>query len=743
MNASPMEIYKKVLKEVDILVSSLGTDFENEEVNEYQSEAKQKLFEIQKNLKISIDKLEKNSEWNFFTIAFYGETNAGKSTLIETLRILLGEPTKTKLRHDFSTTLDALHNSRENLRYQKELKENVEREYIFEKTPLVERLMEEIVIKEELTNEIEETNWNIQILENNILEKRISTLWNFIRAFFNKIPEQKERKIIISKLEESKNILQNTQKKIENLTTEIQTVENLWEPQLSIIEKEIQYIRGLVDDRSKELLENEDGQIMGDGRSDYTRTVTEYRFYVENQEIVIMDLPGIEGREELVIHEINHAIEKAHVVFYISAKATPPQNGDEKIEGTIEKIKKHLSQQTEVYFTYNKRVKNPRQLKEPLINEGEQESLKEVDEILSKILPDQYKGNQVISTYPALMAIGNFWSKDSSKAQKKFLEYFIDTNKIVKTSHMEEFSAWLTSELIKYSKSKIIKANYRKVYVIVDAAKENVSLLLSKFKGFEIKLGKNAKNTVDSLEQETALLRINLDNMCNHLIIKFKNNLRKIMYSEIDGKIDKGTFESKFETETKKAVEITGKVLEKSAENILQNFESDVIELVKKSERYANEIFETFNDSWMLDTECKLSISIKPSGSIAGLVSSIVFGVAGLILGPGGWLISALSIVGVVLSVGKNVLGFFNHDYRASQQRKAVDENIEEIANQLLSNIRDNLNKSQEKLENMTIEIEESLNQPTTKIKQMNDFFMQAELELKKIAYDINQKVKD
>ena len=38
--------------------------------------------------------MEQNSEWSNFTIAFYGETNAGKSTIIESLRLLLGEEGK-------------------------------------------------------------------------------------------------------------------------------------------------------------------------------------------------------------------------------------------------------------------------------------------------------------------------------------------------------------------------------------------------------------------------------------------------------------------------------------------------------------------------------------------------------------------------------------------------------------------------------------------------------------------------
>ena len=41
--------------------------------------------------------LEENSEWEKFTVAFFGETNAGKSTIIESLRILLNEKERERV----------------------------------------------------------------------------------------------------------------------------------------------------------------------------------------------------------------------------------------------------------------------------------------------------------------------------------------------------------------------------------------------------------------------------------------------------------------------------------------------------------------------------------------------------------------------------------------------------------------------------------------------------------------------
>ncbi len=52
------------------------------------------LEEINDNFQKEIAKLQSSSEWDKFCIAFFGETNAGKSTIIESLRIIYDEETR-------------------------------------------------------------------------------------------------------------------------------------------------------------------------------------------------------------------------------------------------------------------------------------------------------------------------------------------------------------------------------------------------------------------------------------------------------------------------------------------------------------------------------------------------------------------------------------------------------------------------------------------------------------------------
>lgn len=98
---SPHKIYAVVLATIDNISKRIGNKTNDEKLSKKQSEANKIISGIRNIIEISLDELQKNSEWDVYTLAFYGETNAGKSTLIETLRIILNEKTKQAERERF------------------------------------------------------------------------------------------------------------------------------------------------------------------------------------------------------------------------------------------------------------------------------------------------------------------------------------------------------------------------------------------------------------------------------------------------------------------------------------------------------------------------------------------------------------------------------------------------------------------------------------------------------------------
>ncbi|MBK4843974.1 hypothetical protein CU011_2555 [Enterococcus faecium] len=90
----PQAIYGEILAEIESLLHALSNSGEDSKFDEYRQDAINKLDGVKNEVIENIKSLEENSEWDTFTVAFYGETNAGKSTLIESLRILLKEKKK-------------------------------------------------------------------------------------------------------------------------------------------------------------------------------------------------------------------------------------------------------------------------------------------------------------------------------------------------------------------------------------------------------------------------------------------------------------------------------------------------------------------------------------------------------------------------------------------------------------------------------------------------------------------------
>ncbi|GAA9243596.1 hypothetical protein HpHA218_06510 [Helicobacter pylori] len=145
------------------------------------------------------------------------------------------------------------------------------------------------------------------------------------------------------------------------------------------------YVKNYRSNEHAELEKLQDGAIIGDGRSDSTLETKSYTLKHNNQNFVLLDVPGIEGDEKKVKQQISNATRKAHAIFYVTKTPTPPQKGEEGKEGMIEKIQKQLDSQTEVYTLFNKPINSPRALKDGLIDENEKESLKILNEKMKNI----------------------------------------------------------------------------------------------------------------------------------------------------------------------------------------------------------------------------------------------------------------------------------------------------------------------------------------------------------------------
>lgn len=549
------KIYNFILTKVkELREHILKMQLFDEEAKEKQKEIKSRLDIIVNKLEKKIKELENNSEWDRFTVAFYGETNAGKSTLIETLRIMLNEKEKLKDREKYKEIEDHINS----LKNQKGVYDDKIKEIVKKYEQALDSIMENLKSSEIELNDLKE---NLKILKDSdeefqeelneikkvINKERSSSFKNFILWLLKKLPEQqnlsaikdkiKENNLKIKEIETSEKTINRT---IEKINKETSILENTKNKEINEYDKQIVFLDKKIQDTNKELEKYCDGKIIGDGSSDYTRDVTDYEIEYNDEKFCLLDLPGIEGNEKLVLDNINKAVKKSHAVFYISASPNPPQSGDKEDSGTIEKIKKHLGDQTEVYFIYNKKIKNPKILKNALIDNGEKESLKETGKILNRILDTQYSGNIPLSAYPAFLAVGNCCNRDEI-SKIKFLESLSAQN-ILSISKVEEFKNWLIEKFVTNTKGKIIKANSKKLSSIIDETALEIQQQNNILNNLRETLERNSENTESNLDSVLTRMKNKFRTELDYSLDEFEQNLRVSVYTEIDRYIDNTEF---------------------------------------------------------------------------------------------------------------------------------------------------------------------------------------------------------
>ena len=92
------KLYAKVANDIAAALDDVSRlDVSNDKGNAHLASVKEKLGEMKSRFDGEISYLEEHAEWVFFIIAFFGETNAGKSTIIESLRILFEEKKRQAL----------------------------------------------------------------------------------------------------------------------------------------------------------------------------------------------------------------------------------------------------------------------------------------------------------------------------------------------------------------------------------------------------------------------------------------------------------------------------------------------------------------------------------------------------------------------------------------------------------------------------------------------------------------------
>lgn len=784
------QIYDRIQKQIKAVIQKLSEQQTSNRLTEDISTAIENLNILNDKLQTELEKLKADSEWKCFTIAFYGETNAGKSTLIEALRLQLGEKTKIESQKRFKEiqtksglTQEAFDEVRCVIMDTSQAIETVHQELAELSKKYASPVMKiELAIRQteeksaqEYTLLTDQHNKILNKLESEIHElnellkqlKAERSLIQKIIAYFSKSPEELQLNKLTTHCSQIKKQQQIDQK---NLITHYQTLklqlnndlielqERKKQEQNRCIQKEqelqnkqrkAEIEKQRLDNEAAKLADFADGQIIGDGRSDFTRKNTSFNFDLGEQSFSLIDVPGIEGDETVVSRPIEEAIRKAHAVFYVTRTARPPQTNDGKdggAKGTLEKIKQHLGAQTEVWSIYNHPANSPRQLTSPLLNEDNYNSLAAMDEKLKKALKEQYFGSLVISARPAFLALTECIIPGSKEAteQRKFLDKFGNTQSILSLSGITDFVIRLQTTIVGDYRNKIRCSNLNKAYKKLEESLNELKNLQIKFSDLDRNVKLEVANTQSRINVGLEEFTANLNAVGSKIRRTFHEQVQDEIYNDIARDISNEEFKRDLKHALEQGAVNIQSNLKKLIEKETDIFSKNVRDIIERSSQHLKNIVTMKNNNIDLRNNFAINISVDNGLKIGGLVASGIsgaLGIAFLVSNPVGWTLTfvggAIALVGSIVGIAKSVWGFFDSGYKKSQQRKEADKILREASNTINKEINKIISQIQQ---NMSVEmkkIQHELEEPVRQCTTINISLRQANTELTDIARNI------
>lgn len=264
----------------------------------------------------------------------------------------------------------------------------------------------------------------------------------------------------------------------------------------------------------------EDGLIVGDGQHDFTKTYSEYKLSINGKPFTLIDVPGIEGKEEDFRDVIKTALHKAHIVFYINGHNKKPD------EGTAKKIKDYLGDWVKVYSVYNVRgsVSNydEEEERDTLLTKGVKKTESLIMAEFKRILGDVYVTNLTIQAKLAMCARASFSKKrqDLINDRQKLLKYFSNSpDKILQFSQFQTVINIVENKSVNF-KQEIIEANKQKLISLASRIADDISntMLSQKF-------------YIDSLKSN---LDVAKREICNNMLDNVQHNISSTITNMIE-----------------------------------------------------------------------------------------------------------------------------------------------------------------------------------------------------------------
>ncbi|MCQ2781594.1 apolipoL family protein [Helicobacter pylori] len=181
------------------------------------------------------------------------------------------------------------------------------------------------------------------------------------------------------------------------------------------------------------------------------------------------------------------------------------------------------------------------------------------------------------------------------------------------------------------------------------------------------------------------------------------------MHARIDDDIENDECKTMFKHELQKGMEKSGENIKRRSNECKERFVEEIKKDIEQFEERIKDsliILDRINIDSGFDFSFNINSGINKIGlfaSIGGLVALLMTSVLGWFALFGGLVLAAMGIV-------KSVWGFFDSDYKKSQQRKEADKNLDKACERIAEDVRNQIESGKKGASKMIEELKASLN---------------------------------
>lgn len=481
------------------------------------------------------------------------------------------------------------------------------------------------------------------------------------------------------------------------------------------------------------------GRSIGDGTPDFTRRAACYRCEHDGMRFNLLDVPGVEGDESKVAIEVDNAVRRAHAVFFVTADARPPQGGDARGSGTLEKIGQQLRPQAKVWAVYNKKLQSPRQVGASLTNAGEMASLAvgpdSLDGKMREVLGDQYQGHVALSALPAFLALAANLSPDDRFAAKrrKFVTE-IGTVELLHFSGLEAFGKLLTRAVP--SPDEILRANLRKLALPVgEVADELARLGHAEFATPASALAEQLTALAPELEMIADDASRAVNRLTDELTDRAVKDVRKKMLAAIEKDM---AGNDGFKIALEKVIgEVRARLpdmVDRQVKATVQRTYASRDEALFLVKKHLRDTDAFSSSSFTVSFSHAVNVATRNGVNWTNLAGAVVGGV--LAIASSGGVLAAVGVVTALFSGFRGVKNWFSKGYKKSQLKSSLNAELDAISTKIRANVGAHLAGIDGDLRRQVLDVIKPLRAVEQELRDADCFVANAALNLRRSADD-------